>query len=47
MSMESKISPEENEELTRPSTLEALDAAIKRMKSNTAPGSDRYQGTIR
>ena len=34
------ITPEENEELTKPFTLEELDAVVKEMRNGTAPGPD-------
>ena len=34
------ITPEENEELTKPFTLEELDVALKEMRNGTAPGPD-------
>lgn len=37
-----QLSPEENDWLVRPFSLEELDVALKEMKNNTAPGPDGF-----
>ena len=37
-----RMSEEGNTDLTKPFTLEELDAAVKDMKNSTAPGPDRF-----
>ena len=37
-----RMSEEGNANLTKPFTLEELDAAVKDMKNSTAPGPDRF-----
>ena len=37
-----KITPEENEELTKPFSMEELEAVVKDMKNGTAPGPDGF-----
>ena len=41
-SNQQKITPEENDRLTEPFTLEEVDAAVKEMRNGTAPGPDGF-----
>lgn len=40
--VEQRISKEENAELTKPFTMQELEAAVKDMKNSTAPGPDGF-----
>jgi len=44
--LESKVSEEENEELTKPFTIEELEVVVKGMRDGSAPGPDGFFGCL-